>query len=79
MDINTLKLGDVIAVAPFPKVNGLGIKEGTITYIHPKKRFFTVEFRINNTLVIRESYKPYGPLGCREENEGTGKPKRSAA
>ncbi len=35
--------------------------EGKVVYIHPKLRFFTVEFR-GEAYRIRESYCAYGPV-----------------
>ena len=58
-DINKLRLGDLVRM-PMSHQGGLVPQEGTVVYIHPKLRFFTLEFTGDNYR-IRESYCAYGP------------------
>lgn len=44
VDIFKLKIGDVVHVPIYPKVRTAILEPGKVVYIHPKKRFFTVEF-----------------------------------
>ncbi len=44
VDIFKLKIGDVVHVPIYPKVRTAILEPGRVVYIHPKKRFFTVEF-----------------------------------
>lgn len=69
VDIFKLKIGDVVHVPIYPKVRTAVLEPGRVVYIHPKKRFFTVEFSMESGSRIRESYNPYGPLGCSEQKE----------
>ena len=69
VDIFKLKIGDVVHVPIYPKVRTAILEPGRVVYIHPKKRFFTVEFLIESGARIRESYNAYGPLGCSEQKE----------
>lgn len=59
-DINKLRIGDVVRM-PMSHQSGMTTQEGTVVYIHPKMRFFTLEF-ICETYRIRESYCAYGPV-----------------
>lgn len=69
VDIFKLKTGDVVHVPIYPKVRTAILEPGRVVYIHPQKRFFTVEFSMESGSRIRESYNPYGPLGCSEQKE----------
>lgn len=69
IDIIRMKLGDEVRLPVFPRTHALGFDVGKVVYIHPKKRFFTVEFVTASGAAIRESYNPAGPLGCSEQNE----------
>lgn len=57
-DINEVAIGDEVKL-PIVCLANLPSQNGKIVYIHPKKRFFTVEFEESK---IRESYCAYGPL-----------------
>ena len=58
-DINKLRIGDVVRM-PMSHQNGMSPYEGTVVYIHPKKRFFTWEFTCDSNR-IKESCCAYGP------------------
>ena len=57
-DINALEIGDEVSV-PISGIGSSDLHRGKVVYVHPKKRFFTVEFEETG---IRESYCAYGPL-----------------
>ena len=57
-DINQVQIGDEVCL-PITYAKDLEPQKGRVAYIHPKKRFFTVEFDGNH---IRESYCAYGPI-----------------
>ena len=57
-DIHKLSVGDTVRM-PLSYQTGRRLLEGTVVYIHPKLRFFRVEFKVGDTL-IRESYCAYG-------------------
>lgn len=57
-DINALAIGDGVNV-PINCLHDVPKQQGTVVYIHPERRFFTVEFEETG---IRESYCAYGPL-----------------
>jgi len=59
-DINKLRIGDTVRM-PMSHQNGLFPQEGKVVYIHPKLRFFTLEFVCESNR-IRESYCAYGPV-----------------
>ena len=63
IDMDKLKIGDRFKAPIYPRVWETRLEEGTIVYIHPKKRFFTVEFFTETGIPIRESYHPAGPSG----------------
>ena len=67
-DIATMKIGDEIRARIYPNVTA-GSLTGRVVYIHPKKRFFTLEFTTASGARIRESYAPGGPLDCSEQDE----------
>lgn len=54
-DIATLEVGDSV-MAPVFNWCAMAPQKGTIVYIHPEKRFFTVQFENG----IRESYCTHG-------------------
>ena len=56
-DIKTVAIGDE-AIMPISGINNLPPQRGHVVYIHPQKRFMTVEFENG----IRESYCAYGPM-----------------
>ena len=58
-DINKLNLGDTVRM-PLSHLSGMCPQDGTVVYIDPKLRFFTLEFIFGNNR-IRESYCAYGP------------------
>ena len=72
VDIFKLKIGDVVKMPVYPKVRTAFLETGRVVYIHPEKRFFTVEFTTETGSHFRESYSPYGPLGCSEKKERPG-------
>lgn len=57
-DIDRVKVGDEVNL-PVTFLNDMPSFAGYVVYIHPKKRFFTVEFEKSH---IRQSYCAYGPL-----------------
>ncbi len=57
-DIDSVAIGDEVNLPMCEVSQGEPVK-GSVVYIHPKKRFFTVEFEKTH---IRESYCAYGPL-----------------
>ena len=57
-DIHKLTVGDTVRM-PLSYQTGRRLLDGTVMYIHPKLRFFTLEFVVGNTR-IRESYCAYG-------------------
>ena len=57
-DINALAVGDEVCV-PINCIPSIPKQLATVVYVHPKKRFFTVEFKDTK---IRESYCAHGPL-----------------
>ena len=57
-DINAVAIGDEVSL-PICMVSHDELMRGRVVYIHPQKRFFTVEFEGSH---IRESYCAYGPL-----------------
>ena len=67
IDMKRMKLGDRIDLPVYPKVNEAVLSLGEVVYIHPKKRFFTLEFTTDRGRKIRESYIPRGPIACRDE------------
>ena len=64
IDMDKMRIGDKFRAPIYPSVRERKLEEGTIVYIHPKKRFFTVEFITETGTTIRESYHPARPLGC---------------
>ena len=64
IDMDKMRIGDKFRAPIYPSVRERKLEEGTIVYIHPEKRFFTVEFITETGIAIRESYHPAGPLGC---------------
>ena len=64
IDMDKMRIGDKFRAPIYPSVRERKLEEGTIVYIHPEKRFFTVEFITETGIPIRESYHPAGPLGC---------------
>ena len=64
IDMDKMQIGDKFRAPIYPSVRERKLEEGTIVYIHPEKRFFTVEFITETGTAIRESYHPAGPLGC---------------
>ena len=59
-DIHGLRVGDTVRM-PMSFQSSRRLMEGKVVYIHPKLRFFTVEFTGENYR-IRESYCAYGPV-----------------
>ena len=57
-DIDRVAIGDEVSL-PICGVSQGELVNGNVIYIHPKKRFFTVEFEGTH---IRESFCAYGPL-----------------
>lgn len=64
IDMKKMKIGDKFRAPTYPRVWETKLEEGTIVYIHPERRSFTVEFITETGVRIRESYHPAGPLGC---------------
>ena len=64
-----MKIGDKISAPLFPRGRSREFEEGKVVFIHPRKRFFTLEFVTASGTAIRESYHPAGPLGCTEQKE----------
>lgn len=44
LDMDKMRIGDKFRAPIYPSVRERKLEEGTIVYIHPEKRFFTVEF-----------------------------------
>ena len=59
-DIHGLQVGDSVRM-PISFQSGRRLVEGKVVYIHPKLRFFTVEFTGESSR-IKESYCAYGPV-----------------
>ena len=59
-DIHVLQVGDAVRM-PISFQSGRKLMEGKVVYIHPKLRFFTVEFTGESSR-IKESYCAYGPV-----------------
>ena len=59
-DIKKIQIGDTVRM-PLSYQTGRRLLEGKVVYIHPKLRFFTVEFTGENYR-IRESYCAHGPV-----------------
>ena len=57
-DIEKVQIGDTVHV-PMGFVKDNPTVKATVTYVHPKKRFFQVEFE---GTTIKESFCAYGPL-----------------
>lgn len=66
IDIRKLRIGDEIDLPLHPNITDPPHSVGRVVYIHPQKRFFTLEFTSKAGEKIRESYVPHGPLGCTE-------------
>ena len=66
ININTMKLGDQINLPVYPKAQGYQLSVGTVVYIHPEKRFFTLEFTTELGNKIRQSYIPHGPMTVKD-------------
>ena len=60
--IGSLRLGDRINLPVYPGVKGYSVSAGRVVYIHPEKRFFTLEFTTELGNKIRQSYIPHGPM-----------------
>ena len=58
--IGSLRLGDRLNLPVYPEVKGYSVSAGKVVYIHPKKRFFTLEFTTELGNKIRQSYIPHG-------------------
>jgi hypothetical protein len=56
-DITKLQIGDTVTV-PVNSWTSLPPQKGKVVYIHPKRRFFTVQFDNG----IKESYCAHGSL-----------------
>ena len=58
IDMKKMKIGDKFRAPAYLRVWETKPEEGTIVYIHPERRFFTVEFIKETGVRIRESYHP---------------------
>ena len=57
-DIRELQIGDIVCKSPAFLIGARPL-EGKVVYIHPKLRFYTLEFPCESSR-IRESFCPYG-------------------
>lgn len=69
VSMEKLRLGDEIRLRLYPKVDGVYLSPGKVVYIHPDKRFFTLEFTTLLGVKIRQSCIPHGPMEVKEKNE----------
>ena len=53
----TVEIGDTVKrkIRCGPKMDEIGLLEGTVIYIHPEERFHVVEFHVNGH-TIRQAY-----------------------
>lgn len=65
-DLRRVKLGDRVSLPIYPAVPGYSPEEGVVVYIHPQRRYFTVEFTTILGRKIRQSYIPSGPHKIKE-------------
>lgn len=60
MNLTNLKVGDRISLPIYPFHDP---REGRVVYIHPERRFFSVEFTMDDGVrTVREDFNFYGPL-----------------
>ena len=59
INLETLKVGDSVELPIYPEHT---CHEGKVVFIHPEKRFFTVEFSLDGGIFIRESFPFHGPM-----------------
>ena len=66
ISIAAMRIGDVVMLPMYPPTEA-DLKVGRVVYIHPKKRFFTLEYETLKGVKIRESFVPWGEkITCRE-------------
>ena len=64
-----LNIDDELGIPVYPRAGEDSLTVGRVVYIHPKKRFFTLEYTTKEGKKIRESFIPYGPIACKEGKE----------
>ena len=69
ININSIEIGNTVMLPIYPRTDA-NIKEGKVVYIHPEKRFFTLEYEVPSGAKIRESFVPRGEhIACTEAKE----------